>query len=367
LAKVTFQPEDSLIPNELKIIDCDRAQILTGIPDGPFREMVAEDLERGELDVRSTIERYFHRFVSVLFDRGHEFWKIFVETLCAMLGLEKPLMLSAIDTLVMHLLYAPLSPRVSPPVTFKHSESITQFLENQTMPRLEKMPKSIRLFFDPDDNAVKTPVNLEDNAFIADLSGFLEHTDEVKCDDGIPRTCFLITDGDVVVDMDGTSFTVGGRIRRSFHFNCVVKLVRVNGDARVALFSTRMKGPLSDEKARRGPAIAENGELFLPFDGEIPFPVEHVAWKEKKLKLRPSSGKSRQAAKSDAKFKKVRSSRPAARDLADLESPITLLSGFLTDEIPILPIVLTRYEESADKYTDQAPEKTRTKNQKGKD
>ena len=30
---------------------------------------------------------------------------------------------------------------------------------------------------------------LDDGEFICELNGFLEHTDEVKCEDGIPKSC----------------------------------------------------------------------------------------------------------------------------------------------------------------------------------
>jgi hypothetical protein len=154
------------------------------------------------------------------------------------------------------------------------------------MPRFDRPLKPCKLYLDSRENGVRTSVTLEDGAFIADLCGFLEHIDEVKCDDGIPRSCLLVTDTDLVVDMDGTPFTFAKQIRRSFHFNCIVRLMRVDGEPRVGLFATKLKGPLTDEKARRGQAIREGGELFLPFDGEIPFPVEEIQWKDRKLRPR---------------------------------------------------------------------------------
>jgi hypothetical protein len=285
-----------------------------------------------------------------------------------MLACSKSLLLLAVDTLAMQLLYAPIVTRPFQTVKFGHSESITQFLENQTMPRLERNPRTVKLYVDSKENAVKSPVALEDGAFIADLPGFLEHIDEVKCDSGIPRSCLLVTDSDVVIDMEGSSFSFAKYIRRSFHFNCIVKLVKVNSDPRVALFATRLKGPLSDEKIRRGNAILENGEILLPFDGEIPFPVSKVEWKVKKQVVKPIPPPVAMKAKSsvkEAKQKKVNQrSRTKANVSEESESKITLLSGFLVDEIPVLPFVLLPDPDAVDRYRSQRIQKARVRGHK---
>lgn len=242
------------------------------------------------------------------------------------------------------------------------------------MPRLERTPVSIKLIFDPKEDTVRTAVALEDGAFIADLPGFLEHTDEVKCDDGIPRTCLLVTDNDVIVDMEGAAFPVANHIRRSFHFNCIVRLVRVNGEARVALYATRTKGPLSDEKSRRGIAISEGGELFLPFDGEIPYPIEKIEWKEKKRPKQRSPVVTRArspAPPSEPEVPKPRRVSAHQRNShkgnsVEGESRLTLLSGFLFDDIPTLPIVQLPDEEAVERYKNQKLHKERMRSRKGK-
>jgi hypothetical protein len=368
LHSVRFDDDDRLIPEKRVVIACDKAELLAALPDGLFRTMVAGDLDEAELSFRSTIEKYFKKFAVVLFDRGHEFWRIFVDTLCTVLQANKSVVLLAIDTLATKLLYAPLSSRLFPAVTFDHSESISEFLEATTMPRIERVPASTKLYFHPIDGAVRTPIGLEDGAYVTDLPGFLEHTDEVKCDDGIPRHCLVVTDGDVVVDMEGTSCTFAKHIRRSFHFNCVVKLIRVNGDARVALYATRMKGPLSEEKARRGQAIPEGGELFLPFDGEIPFPVEKCEWREKKRPRQRTPPRPKEPVpEPEVKPKKQQRPRvPPKPAVVAEDSALTLLSGFCFDEIPTLPFILLPDQDAVEKYKNQQMQKARVRNRKGK-
>jgi hypothetical protein len=97
---------------------------------------------------------------------------------------------------------------------------------------------NLELYIGP-NGGVCTPVPLDDGAYICDLPGFLEHTDEVRCDDGIPKSCFVVTDTDIAVDLDGSTLTLAEHMRRSFHFNCVVRLVRIGGQPRTALSATR--------------------------------------------------------------------------------------------------------------------------------
>ena len=310
--------------------------------------MIEEDLNFAELNFRSFIEKYFHKFAPIFFDRVHEFYRIFNDTVCSIFNVKKNLVLRALDTLANHLLYnqSSLSDKAcenndndneddfkyendddeEPNNDIEHSESISQYLSESQVPRLEKIPTNIELNTDPQkasesgssyisnkknrrkrkkteneennntdfndflapDNinchgGVFTPVSLDDGAFITEIPGFLIHTDEIKADSGIPYSSILLTDDTLIIDTSGTPFQqLSTHFRRSFHFNCIAKLIRIKGDLRVALFATRLQGPLSEEKTKRGDAILANGELILPFDGYIPFPTEKIEWKDRR-------------------------------------------------------------------------------------
>jgi hypothetical protein len=204
----------------------------------------------------------------------------------------------------------------------------------------------VALFLGP-SGGVQTPVGLDDGAYITDLPGFLEHTDEVRCENGIPRNCLTITDTDIVVDLEGTSFAFVMNIRRSFHFNCIVRLIRVNGEVRAALYATRLKSPLIQDKSRRVLAIEQGSELFLPFDGGIPFPIEKIEWKQKKQqKVRKPRFQSEDGRQRPSPMEKQKSEEQKGCEL-------TLLSAWLSDEMPTLPIVILSDDEAVEKYKAQ--------------
>jgi hypothetical protein len=80
------------------------------------------------------------------------------------------------------------------------------------------------------------------------------------------------------------------KLRRSFHFNTIVKMYRLVEEPHIALFATRIRGPLLEEKGKRGLAIAADQPLLLPFDGEMPFPVPKVIGRRgKQSRKRPLS------------------------------------------------------------------------------
>lgn len=288
LKKVDFTDDDDDVADEEIIIDNEkRLAVANSIPEGNFKKMIIEDLNYSQINFRQFVAKYFHLFAPYLFDRAHEFWRVFNETLCTILNCKRSTLLNALDALAIHLLYKPYvasrQGRNSSRLTksFSHSESITEFLEkNESWPRLEKQQTPVKIYCK--DGRIHSPIELDDGAFITELPGFLMHTDEVKAENGIPLSCLIVTDSDVIIDTEGTTFTFAPLIRRSFHFNCIVKLIRIKGEPRIGLFATRMKGALSEEKSRRGPAIQADGELFLPFDGEIPYPVKKIEWKDKK-------------------------------------------------------------------------------------
>lgn len=259
-------------------------KLLETIPEGNLKNEIINDLNYPELEFKSTIEKYYQKFAVLLFDGPHEFWKVFINSLCSLLTCEKAELLNAIDHLTTKFLYTDkLIPMTN--VKFSHSDSITEQLEQKNMTRFEKPPDDIEIYIDEKDGKVKTPVSIDDGSFIIDLPGFIMRTDDVNADKGIPKSCLVVANSEIVVDLNGTPLCkYATSIRRSFHFNAIAKLIRVKGEAIAALFATRMKGPLSEEKNRRGPAIPEGGEIILPFDGEIPYNVQKIEWKEKKAR-----------------------------------------------------------------------------------
>jgi hypothetical protein len=368
LPPIKFDPSDTAIVDAIVCATPDRGQLLAQIPEGALRESLARDLELRELPFRDTVEAYFLAFIGPLFDRTRDFWRAFVDGLSALLACERAALLLALDVLAAKLIYAPAPTRLFPALArpppaaqYGHSESIAEFLAADAMPRLDRAPSAIALFPGP-AGGVHTPVSIDDGAFIRDLPGFLEHTDEVRCENGIPRTCLTVTDTDIVVDLEGTAFPLARSIRRSFHFNCIVRLVRVAGEPRAALYATRTSGPLGDEKPRRGVAIAEGCELMLPFDGDIPFPIQRTEWKEKR--------RARQReAQPKARGEEARRRAPRVERKADEEEEgceLTLLSGWLYDDIPVLPIVVLSDDEAVGKYKAKAERLERIRQRKAK-
>ncbi|OHS96693.1 hypothetical protein TRFO_09858 [Tritrichomonas foetus] len=368
---------DENYPNKTKIlIDTNKVEIVESIPDGLFKEEIIEDLNCSELEFQATLEKYFQKFAALLFDGPHEFWRVFISTLCGLLNSEKNEILDAIDHLTYKFLYRENKDHLTN-VEFSHSDSITEYLETSSLQRFERPPDSIELYLD-DESRVRSPVSIDDGSYIADLPGFLMHTDEVDADNGIPNSCILVTNSDIIVDMNGTSFPLATKIRRSFHFNAIVKLIRVRGEARVALFATRMKGPLSEEKNRRGPAIPENGEIILPFDAGMPYDVQKVDWKEKKtrymkeetsknaLSKNPNtnsnahfnthsnshsnaSHQQQQRLKKDKKREKEKRKKNNQKKVV-CDFNLTLLSSFESDIVPPMPFILLPDQNAVDKY-----------------
>jgi hypothetical protein len=174
-----------------------------------------------------------------------------------------------------------------------------------------------------------TSGNLDDGAFICEIPGFLMHKDEVAAGLGIPMNCVSIAESDLILDTEGTASTIALSVRRGFRSNCIARLMRISGDVRVGLFATRMKGPLVEDRPRRGPAIPALSELVLPFDGELPYAVKKYEWRDRRTRTRPT------------------------RKLSQKEKPsmlgqLTLLSSFVEDIIPPMPFILVRDRASAE-------------------
>ena len=355
LKYVTFDKDESLVSDDFITPDCDRSQLLGSLPDGPFKTLVLDDLDRTQLSPRETITKYFHAFAPLLFDRAHEFWRVFCDVLSSMLNLDRSTILAAIDSLAKKLLYQkPQPPHGFEEVTgLKNSEAIEEFLGKLQIPRLETTPPTIPIMLNPDGRVV-TPVPIDDGAFICDVPGFLVHTDEIPTDDGIPLNCLLITDNELVVDTEGGSFPFASALRRSFHFNTIVKLVRISGTLHVALFAVRMKGPLGEDKTKRGPAIPAGGEIILPLDGDIPYPVRKCEWKDRKQRARVPPPEKR--------VKPRRRQEPVVAPKSEYAHPdLTLLSAFYDESVPPMPFILLPNEDAVEQYRIQMEIRTRTR------
>ena len=352
LKRVCFDRMDQSVPDGSVAINCDRGQILGGLPDGPLKVMVMEDLDKGHLQFRETVERYFMSFCPLLFDRIHEFWRVFCDTLCAMLGCDREVILNAVDILARKLLYSTgwVYRGVDRVDGLENSEAIEDYLGKLSIPRMESLPTPVRLT-QTSDGRVITPVAIDDGAFICEVGGFLIHTDEVKTDNGIPLNCMLITDNELVIDTEGGSFDLAPSIKRSFHFNTIVKLVRVDGELKVGLFAVRRKGPLSEEKSKRGPAIPASGEIVLPFDGDIPYPTKKCEWKDRKHRVRSTPIEKKPKPQAPDKTKR-RQSETRVKTEYEHEG-LTLLSSFYDDSVPPLPFVLLPDDDAVDQYRTQ--------------
>ncbi|OHS99777.1 hypothetical protein TRFO_33695 [Tritrichomonas foetus] len=365
LPKITLK--DNLIPNRTSFIECNRFEILQSIPEGRFRNFVVSDLSKTELSLHETIGRYFQEFAVTFFEDNHEFWKTFVETFTTILMCDKSMVMQAIDAFAYSLLYKTYvgKPYYSNlPTKFGLSESVALRIDSMNLKRMEKPPTPVPLYVDQDGH-VRTSQTLDDEQFIVDLPGFLMLSDELNADDGIPSTCFAVTDKEFIVDLEGSSFHYAHNFQRSFHFNTVVKMYRLGDDPRVGLFATRLKGPISEEKGKRGPAVQHDMPLILPFDGEIPFNTPKIEWKERKTKNRPAP-KPRNQQNNGYKSKNTNHKHRtvASRRNIKQECPValSLLSAFCEDIVPPMPFTLLTEKEFAERHKQEEMAKSRHRN-----
>ena len=352
--------KSDMIPNKTSFIECDRFEVLQSIPDGHFRDLVLQDLSKSELFLPEVIGRYFQEFATIFFDDNHEFWRTFLDTFTTILGCDKSVIMQAIDSYAYSLLYKSIGrPYYSNlPTKFGISDSVAIQIDSMNLKRFEKPPKQVSLYLDHDGH-VKTSQTLDDEQFIIDLPGYLMYNDELNADDGIPPTCLAVTDTEFVVDMEGSSFTFAHSFQRSFHFNTIVKMYRLGDDPRVGLFATRLKGPVSEEKGKRGPAIQHDTPLILPFDGEIPFNTPKVEWKERKVKSRHQS---KNQSINSSKAKGTQNAKRRGSRVVTPSVPLSLLSAFCEDIIPPIPITLLTEKEAAEKRKQEEMPKTRSRN-----
>ena len=333
---VNFNPQERELRDFSVYIEPNRYEVVNNIPDGIFKTTVEQDLGNSELRFFDTIAKYFNKFCPHFFShQSQEFWRIFVQTFSQIFGCETTTICNAIDTLAYRLLYAPsFMPYPDPVDQFGYSESISNFVQTSPVKEFESMPPQIPITLDRNGHVI-TPVPLPDGEYICDLPGFLMHTDEVYADYGIPACCLAVDDTDLIIDMSGTPFTIAPNFRRSFHPNASVRLISVAGRPRVALFAVKPHGPLYDEKVKLSGniAIQQNSEIILPFDGDLPFPIDKKPWKEKKQRARVVQRVKEEKPKPK---KKQPNSRKASSNAASIPPvpELTLLSPFLSDDIP---------------------------------
>lgn len=351
--------------NKVSFVDCDRYEVIQSIPEGQFRNFVIADLNRSELHLHETVNRYFQEFAIPLFQKSHEFWKIFVDTLVTLLNCEKNEVLETIDDFAKSFLYskAVKQHKFTKPIKFSMSESILPIIESSlsNLPVIDdRFPK--KLYLNPSDSVcISEPC--EDDEFICELPGFLVHTDEVRADDGISFNYIRLYSSDLIIDMDGSPFQFAPQINRSFHYNCYAKLyvrntendkkvdsnenvdenseknsknINAFDNVHVGLFATRMKGPLQD--IRRGTPVTADSVLYLPLDGEIPYALPKCEWKSSRAKAK---------IKSNSRNKTQQKKNETGQHI-DMLNPVnlSLLTAFCEDAVPPMPITIVNEKEA---------------------
>lgn len=338
-----FFSENSLCLDQTSnVLETERSSIVNKLPNGDFKDFVEDDLNNTEFPFRETMIRYVDEFAPCLFNYSHEFWKHFATTLSDILHCRKIDVINAVDELVTSMLYQPIPQLIDPPSTSIFiSDSIRSNVESESLTRYDTIPPSKPIYI-TNDMCVCADSPIENNGFICELYGILCHEDEIDATKGIPRTCINIPNTKIAINVSGNSVPsnisdddnnheqqnddtqnetdiddnrnkkYGSNqaacfIKRSFNFNCIVRLFRHNGEVKVALFGVRAKGPLSEERAFKPQknekyavgssdandetidkmkkallAIPKGGELFLPLDADIPYSVLMPIWKEKK-------------------------------------------------------------------------------------
>lgn len=346
LPKPFFSEKSLCLDTISTVLDTERVPIVSKLPTGEFKDFVEDDLNSSEFPFRETMIRYVDEFAPCLFNYSHEFWKHFATSLTEILHCKKIDIINAVDELVTSILYQPIPQSIElPNPNLFISDSIRSNVESESLTRYEALPPSKPIYI-TSNMTVCTDSPIENNGFICELYGILCHEDEIDATKGIPRTCINIPNTKIAINVTGNSLSddiseikletpendtadssnsnesnsslknTNGKfgnnqaacfIQRSFNFNCIVKLVRLGGEVKVALFGVRAKGPLSEERAFKPQkkeklslgssfandetmdkmkkallAIPKGGELFLPLDADIPYSVPLPIWKEKK-------------------------------------------------------------------------------------
>jgi hypothetical protein len=337
----------------------DRGAFLARLPEGDLREKFAETLEAAEFPFRAVICSFLDEFAPCLFEYTRDFWKTFVSALAELLVCEKSDVLAAIDELIVSHWYLPPAELALEPIPgLVVGDAITPNVESEPLPALDRFPPDVPLAFRDDRVIVEREV--AHGGFICDIPGLLCHEDEIDASLGIPRSCINIAGTQIVIDVSRSTNQLIQRIKRSFHYNCLAKIVRVAGEVRVGLYATGMKGPMLEDKSTRG--IAQNSELLLSMDADLPYAVERPFWKLKRAK---SAGKSRRTRAPKPREIPEARPRPKKKEIPEIEPrtmktraktefpfSLTLLSAFCEDACPPMMLVL----RDDKKMRDEAPE-----------
>ncbi|OHT15716.1 PHD-finger family protein [Tritrichomonas foetus] len=356
--------------------DFNKAQFLDKIPAGEFRNQLEKDLDKSNLSFRGVMKKYVSLFLPNLMDFSHEFWRIFVGSLAELLNCQKIDVLDAIDELSYNLLYKRKFKNHEK--LYNHlviADSIRSNVESANLPKIELFHSNEDLIHLSSDNLVHASEPIEANKLICEVTGLLCHEDEIDASQGIPQHCISIPETSLLLNVSKCSNQIIRHIRRSFNFNCIVKLVKVDGEPKVGLYAIKTCGPLPEEKCIsshhrvKNIAIHQNEELFLPFDIDIPYPIEKLSWKEKKVTFVPKQAKPKAKAKKSSKSKEQRNQKSDSdltkrkkkqgiahttietRAMKTRLKPVfpfqlTLLTSFMEDACPPLPIIIQNEVQS---------------------
>ena len=370
-----LKPEDIGLQSDI-IADAsveNQMNVLSNLPEGLFKSMLVNEFNKSQISFCDTISRFYQTFATYLFERNHDFWKVFVDVFSTLFQVDKSFVMSQIDFITFTILYkteASFRTRVSSPSSIypkveelEHSESIEHYLSTLNCPKLDAFPKPV-ILTQLKDGRIITSQPIDDGQFIIELPGFLMHSDEVECDNGIPPHCITVTNKDIVIDVSVSRMNFASKIKRSFHFNCVVKLVRVGGELRCALYGARPTGPLYEEKNKKGPAILPEQELFLPFDCFLPYHIKKNEWKDKKARSKSASAQTSQIMSRSQSVEQIskdkKNSQKQRKDekqqnqrKTNLPFQISLLSAFTYDIIPPLPFILQNPNERKEPVTEK--------------
>ncbi|EAY15650.1 PHD-finger family protein [Trichomonas vaginalis G3] len=344
LPYVKFDPIFKEIRDFTVYVDPARYEVTINIPDGNFKTSLEQDLTKSEISFIDTMTKYFNKFcVHLLGNSNQEIWNVFTSTFSTVFNCSKELICAAIDHLTYQLLYAhEYTPYMDIVPDFGYSEAIAEYVETFQGQSFDKLPTQTQLTLNSNLKVI-SPVSFNDGDFICDLPGFLMHTDEVFSDNGIPPTCLAVDNTVLVIDMSGSKFNLATNFRRSMHSNTAVRLIIVDGKPRVALFATKLTGPLADDK--NGQCIKAGEEVILPFDGELPYHVETKPWKGKKQRSRQPVKQKEEKKQQKKKVQQQQKKKPPTEPFP----PLTLLSSFLEDIIPPIPVQIISDEEMADR------------------
>ena len=280
-----FFPKTTIVSDFTKTIEKERIEFTAKIPEGDFNAEIMKLLDKSELGFLETVKYLFNLFGSNAFDYGHEFWRTFVTTIANIFDVPKITVMDAIDELVQNFLYKKMKKnsqlKAIPGLAI--SDSILPNVMSEQLTKLSSMPSRARLTL-TDKMTVVSNNDIAVGDFICSIPGLLCHQDEIRAEEGIPRTCIMIPGTPICIDVSQSTNTIVKHIRRSFNFNCVIKLQSVDGSPVVMMYATRARGPLGDERSSSGPAIPKGEELLLPFDTDMPYPVEKQPWKIKRVK-----------------------------------------------------------------------------------